>query len=112
MTRSDEMDGNQLDPKIDAAVLRCLETPPVVVVPAAFAGRVRAALPAPTPRRQRVSAGQQAGVAAVVLLLVAVFWLAPHTAPRFTSMAFDVEIMLLLELAGVLAWLANRHRDV
>ena len=100
------------DQKIEAAILRALETQPTVVVPEAFAARVCAALPQLKPVRRRMSAGQQAGLAAVAVLLVAVFWLAPHTAPRFTSVAFDVEIMLLLELAGVAAWLATLRREL
>jgi len=112
MTRNTDMHQAEQNPRFEAALQRALETPPPVAVPEAFAARVRSALPKPASLRQRASAGRQAGLAAAVILLLAVFWLAPHTAPHFTSLAFDMEILLLLELAGVMAWLARLRKEL
>jgi hypothetical protein len=106
------MDEGRRDVKIEAAVVRALEAQPEVVVPVAFAARVGAALPERRPTTRRVSAGRHAGIAAVVVLVAAVFCIAPHTAPSFTSLAFDVEMLLLLELAGIVAWLTNLRREL
>jgi hypothetical protein len=38
-------------------------------------------------------------------------WLAPHARPSFESMAFDLEMVLVVELMGVAAWLGMRRSD-
>jgi hypothetical protein len=99
-------------PAMQAAITRALEAQPEVRVPADFAARMRAMLPAPAPARRPQSSALRVGVIAVVVLLMAAFWLAPHSAPRLDSVAFDVELGLITELAGVTAWLASARRSV
>ncbi len=99
------------DAVMEAAITRALERQPEVVVPEDFAARVRASLPAQPKARARRSVGRIAGTAAAAGLIVALCWLAPHTQPSFASVAFDMEMLLLVELAGVAAWLAMRPHD-
>ena len=97
--------------EFEAAITRALDRKPEVVVPADFAAKVRAALPAqPKVRAQRSVGRIAAGVAAVGLVL-ALCWLAPHARPSFGSMAFDLEMVLVVELMGVAAWLGMRRSD-
>jgi hypothetical protein len=96
----------------EAAVTRALEQAPVVAVPEGFAARVRAALPEPPKARVRRDVRMAAAAWAVAGLLVALCVLAPHARPSFESVAFDMEMLLLVELAGVGAWMAGRHRGV
>jgi len=93
----------------EAKLTQALEQQPVVVVPETFAARVRAALPAQPVRRQRMSARRVTGVVGASVLVVALCWLAPHAAPSFSSLAFDMELLLLAELAGVAMWLGSRR---
>jgi hypothetical protein len=44
-------------------------------------------------------------------LVLALCWLAPHARPSFESVAFDLEMVLVVELAGVAAWLGTRRSD-
>jgi hypothetical protein len=99
-------------PEMQAAITRALEAQPAVHVPTDFAARMRTMLPPPTPARKPQSSALRVGVVAVVVLLVAAFWLAPHSAPRLDSVAFDFELGLIVELAGVTAWLASTRRGV
>jgi ferric-dicitrate binding protein FerR (iron transport regulator) len=100
------------DRTLEAAITRALERQPEVVVPEDFAARVRALLPAQPKVKARRSVGKIAGTAGAAALIVALCWLAPHTQPNFGSLAFDMEMLLLIELAGVAAWLAMRRHDV
>jgi hypothetical protein len=96
---------------VDAAITRALERKPEVVVPADFAAKVRAALPAQPKVRERRSAGKIAAGVAAVGLLLALCLLAPHARPSFESVAFDLEMVLVVELVGVAAWLGMRRSD-
>jgi len=106
--REDAMsDANELE----AAITRALDRKPEVRIPVDFAARVRAALPAQPKVQARRSVGQGvAGVAAMGLVL-ALCWLAPHARPSFESVAFDLEMVLVVELMGVAAWLGMRRSD-
>jgi hypothetical protein len=99
------------DAVLEAAITRALEEPPSVVVPMDFAARVRASLPARARVRVRRSVGRIAAAAAAAGLVVALYWLAPHARASFGSVAFDVEMVMLMELAGVVAWLGTRRSD-
>jgi ferric-dicitrate binding protein FerR (iron transport regulator) len=99
------------DAAFEAAITRALEQQPSVAIPAEFAARVRASLPAQPKVRARRSVGRIAATAAAAGLVVALWWLAPHVRPSFASMAFDMELLLLAELAGVAAWLATQRHD-
>jgi hypothetical protein len=95
--------------EFEAAITRALEQQPSVTVPVDFAARVRASLPAQPRARARRFAGRSVGqIAAIVAgagLVAALCLLAPHARPSFDSVAFDMEMVLLVELAGVAAWL-------
>jgi hypothetical protein len=97
--------------EFEAAITRVLERQPKAAVPVDFAARVRMALPAePKARVQRFagrSVGQIAATVAAVGLVAALCLVAPHVRPSFDSVAFDMEMVLLLELAGVAAWLGR-----
>ena len=81
-------------------------------VPAGFAARVASTLPATRHARASLHLGRTAAVIASVLMLAAMLWLAPHSAPRFTDIAFDAELLLMAELATVAAWLVLNWREV
>ncbi len=98
---------------LEAEIVRVLEQKPVVRVPVDFAARVRAALPPePKVRAGRFagrSLGRLVGGAAAVALVVALCLLAPHARPSFESVAFDLEMVMLVELCGVAVWLGRRR---
>lgn len=73
-----------------------------------MAARV-AAVPRPK-ARQRVSFGLLASAAAFVMLVTAMFCLAPHTQPGFGSLAFNIELLLLIQMLVLLAWVTLRRR--
>ena len=95
----------------DEAITRALEAQPVVVIPEGFAARVMSALPAQPAVKARRSVAKIAATAAVAGLIVGLCWLAPHARPNFESVAFDMELLMLCELAGVAAWLSMRRHD-
>lgn len=95
----------------EAAIERMLDRKPEAVVPAEFAARVRAALPARPTVRARRSVGRGVAAVAVAGLVVALGVLAPHARPSFGSLAFDLEMLLVVELMGVAAWLGTRRSD-
>jgi hypothetical protein len=97
------------DVVLDAAITRALERQLEVMIPTGFAARVRASLPPQPMVRERRSAGRIAATAAAAGLIVGLCWLAPHARPSFESVAFDMEMLMLIELAGVAAWLAMRR---
>ncbi len=99
------------DLEMEAAIVRALEEHPRVEVPVDFAARVRASLPARPRVRARRSVGGMAAAAAAGGLVVALYWLAPHARASFASVAFDVEMVMVVELAGVAAWLGMRRSD-
>ncbi|MGA8939654.1 MAG: hypothetical protein WB439_10860, partial [Acidobacteriaceae bacterium] len=57
------------------------------------------------------SAGQTAAVVGAAALLVGLCWVAPHAGHNFESVAFGLEILMVVELAGVAAWLGMRRSD-
>jgi hypothetical protein len=97
---------------LEASLTRALEHAPAIAVPADFAARVRASLPAQPRTQSRPSAARMAATGAASAALLALCLLAPHAAPNFQSMSFDMELALLGELAVVAAWLAIRRGSV
>jgi hypothetical protein len=96
---------------LDAEIVRALEQKPVVAVPVDFAARVRAALP-PEPKVKAGrfagrSLGRMVGGVAAGVLVVVLCLLSPHARPSFQSLAFDLEMLVLVELALVGAWLGK-----
>jgi hypothetical protein len=100
---------------LEQEITRALEQKPRVMVPVDFAARVRAALPEQTPVRVRPFAGRSLGqdvaMIAAAGLVVALCLVAPHARPTFGSVAFDLEMLMFVELAGVAAWLAGSARS-
>ena len=92
---------------LDAAISRVLETQPAPAIPANFAARVAASLPAPTPVRPPSYVRRSAAIASGIILLVVLFALAPHAAPSFINLSFDVELLVLAQLAAI-AWFLTR----
>ncbi len=97
--------------RFEDAVTRALDRKPEVVVPEDFAAKVRAALPAQPKVRVQRSVGRGVAVVAAAGLVLALCWLAPHARPSIDSMAFDLEMVLVVELMGVAAWLGMRRSD-
>jgi hypothetical protein len=97
------------DSNFDAMMTRALERREDVAVPADFVVRVAAALPAPKPRRNPMRVGRATGLVAAGVLGVALFALAPHAAPTFANWAFDFELVVIGELAGIAYWLTVRR---
>jgi hypothetical protein len=87
---------------LQSELTRALSRQPAVTVPAGFAARVAATLPqrGRVPARPRLSIARAAALVAALLLAVALFVLAPHVATA-RSLAFAVEMLLLLQLAGI-----------
>jgi hypothetical protein len=94
--------------EMEAAVIQALELQREPAVPADFAARVMRSLPPQPAARPRVRVSRTVGIVAAAILTIAVFALAPHAAPSFTSLTFDLELMLLAELAGIACWLGSR----
>jgi len=101
------------DVEFETAVTHALEQKPPVVVPVDFAAKVKASLPAQVPARSRVrqakSVSRMAGAVAAAVLVLAMCLLAPHSTPSYTSVAFDMELLLLAELCGLAALMSMRH---
>jgi len=95
--------------EMEAPVTRALEQRQEPLVPADFAARVMRSLPAQKVARPKMRVGRVVGVVAAVVLAGGVFALAPHAAPSFTNLSFDVELMLLAELGGIAYWLTARR---
>ena len=102
-----EMKSSQTE--LEARITRALQRQPQTAVPAEFAARVRAALPAQKAARPAMQAGRISAIAGATVLMVALFALAPHAAPNFTSFAFDLELLMLVELGGIAYWFAARR---
>jgi hypothetical protein len=107
----------QNDP--EAALTQALEHSPTPAIPADFAARVVAALPEPqaarfaASRRRLRSVGVSRGIAiaAAPVLTLALFVIAPHATPSFASFAFDLEMLLLVQLMAV-AWFLTPLRKL
>lgn len=95
--------------ELEAAILRALEAPPAIDIPESFWARVRSGLPTRAAFRSRRSLGQTAGVVSAAVLVAGLCWLAQRAQPSFANLAFDLELALMVELAGVAAWLGLRR---
>ena len=101
----DEQQNTSFESRLTAALERREE----VAIPADFAARIAAQLPVLQPVRRRIHAGRTIGILAAIVCVLALAWLAPHTAPSFTSVAFDVELLLFVQLACIAAWFTTRR---
>ncbi len=89
--------------EFEVRVTEALERRPVAAVPQDFAAKVMVALPPLKKRRKPVQVGRTMAIAAAMVSLLTMFALAPHAVASFTNLAFDVELLLMVELAGI-AW--------
>jgi len=95
--------------EMEAAVTKALEQRQEPLVPADFAARVMQSLPVQKVAQPKMRVGRVVGIVAAVLLICGVFALAPHAAPSFANLSFDMELMLLAELGGIAYWLTARR---
>jgi len=107
MTNQSQSNNRDAQRNLDAAITRALDTQPIPTIPANFAARVAASLPAPTPVRPPSYVRRSAAIASGIILLVVLFALAPHAAPSFINLSFDVELLILAQLAAI-AWFLTR----
>jgi hypothetical protein len=95
-----EMDDKQMD----AVIAQALERRPAVLVPEDFAAKVAARIPAVQARRvlrPRFSVARVAAMVAIVVLTIVLFAMAPHVRTTGFSVSFGIEMLLLVELAGI-----------
>jgi hypothetical protein len=104
-----KMQDESVNPEFEAMLTRGLESAPAVDVPVDFAARVRAALPPVQTRRASTNLGRKTALGALVVLSLSLFALAPHAAPTFGSVAFDVELLVIAQLGGIAYWLMVRR---
>jgi hypothetical protein len=88
---------------VESAITRALEKRPEVVVPVEFAGRVMRSLPPPR-RRRKMPVGRTAVMVGMLALALTMFALAPQVRPQITNFAFDLELLLLVQMAGIGWW--------
>ena len=91
---------------MESRIGRALEHKPDVQVPADFAARVAACAVAKPLRRRRYKPqfGATIALLSAPIAALALFVLAPHTAPNLKSLGFDAEVILLAELAFIGWW--------
>lgn len=94
---------------IQSRIDRAIEHKPGVQIPADFAAKVAARAAAQPLRRRRfkVQFGPMIALFSAPVAAVALFLLAPHTAPNLKSIGFDAEVVLLAELAFIGWWITR-----
>src|SRR5580658_5253174 len=93
---------------LNTRIDRALELRREVVVPEAFAGRVMQSLPPRRRRRAAMRVGRLVAIFAAMVLALTMFALAPESRPNVTNFAFDMELLMLAQLAGIAWWLGGR----
>jgi hypothetical protein len=94
---------------MDSRIDRAVEQKPEVQIPADFAAKVAARAVVQPARRRRLKPqfGPMIALLSAPLAAVALFALAPHTAPNLKSLSFDAEVVLLAELAFIGWWITR-----
>ncbi len=91
--------------ELDERVERALEQAPAVRIPESFAAKVAAAAAAqPVVKvrvRRQMSLARTMTVVAMVVVLVALFVVAPMAGTKVQSWPFALEMVLLVQLAGL-----------
>ena len=97
------------DTDMESRIDRAIERKPELQIPADFATKVAArAVTQPLRRRRyRPQFGPMIALLSAPLAALALFALAPHSAPNLKSLSFDAEVVLLAELA-VIGWWITR----
>jgi hypothetical protein len=93
---------------MEKAITRALDERRATAIPENFAARVCGSLPAPPVMRRRTSVGRTIAMVMVVLAMSAMFAMAPRATVNFANLGFDVECLLMLQLAGIMYWLAGK----
>lgn len=93
----------------ESRITTAIEQKPEPRVPADFAAKVAARAVAQPLRRRRYKPqfGRMIALVSALVAALALFVLAPHTAPSVKSLSFDTEVVLLAELAFIGWWLAR-----
>ncbi|HEX5285092.1 MAG TPA: hypothetical protein VFW30_13300 [Bryocella sp.] len=93
----------------DARLTAALEHKPAPQIPPDFAAKVAALARSQPPRRRRMvpQFGSAIALLSLPVAALALFALAPHTAPNFHSLSFDTELTLLAELAFIGWWISR-----
>jgi len=99
------------DAAFEAMLTRTLEHSASVPVPTDFAARVRSSLPPPPRPRRTIRIGRLASLTGACVLAASMFLLAPHAAPTFSNLAFDLELVAIVQLAGI-GYLLTARKDV
>ena len=94
---------------MESRIDRAIENKPDARVPADFAAKVAARAVAQPLRRRRFKPqfGPMIALISAPLAALALFVLAPHTAPSVKSLSFDAEVVLLAELALIGLWISR-----
>lgn len=97
------------DQDFESRITTAIEHKPEPQIPADFAAKVAARAVAHPLRRRRYKPqfGRMIALLSAPLATLALFVLAPHTAPDLKSLTFDTEVVLLAELAFIGWWLAR-----
>ena len=95
--------------EIDARIDRAIEHKPDVQIPADFAAKVaaRAVVQPLRRRRYKPQFGPMIALLSAPLAALALFALAPHSAPNLKNLSFDAEVVLLAELAFIGWWITG-----
>lgn len=94
---------------MESRIDRAIEHKPDVRIPTDFAAKVAARVVAQPVRRRRYKPqfGPMIALLSAPFAAVALFVLAPHTAPNLKSLSFDAEVVLLAELAFIGWWISR-----
>ncbi len=94
---------------IESRIDRAIEHKPELQVPADFAAKVaaRAVVQPLRRRRYKPQFGPMIALLSAPLAVLALFVLAPHSAPNLKSLSFDAEVVLLTELAFIGWWITR-----
>ena len=97
------------DADMESRIDRAIEHKPDVQISADFAAKVAARAVAQPLRRRRYKPqfGPMIALLSAPLAALALFALAPHSAPNLKSLSFDAEVVLLAELA-IIGWWITR----
>jgi hypothetical protein len=95
--------------KMEAAITRTLEKRREPVVPVEFAARVARSLPPRRKQRRRIPVGRAAAMAGMLAMALTMFALASQVTPEFSNFAFDLELLLLVQMGGLGWWFGMRQ---
>ena len=99
----------QAHAEMESRIDRAIERKPEPQIPADFAAKVAARAVAQPLRRRRYKPqfGPMIALLSAPIATLALFLLAPHSAPNLKNLSFDAEVFLLAELA-VIGWWITR----